>query len=224
MKSLFRRSAVIAATILSSSLLLSARSSPAETLLSSFQKPTQELSQGSKQDPKGLEVPSIGTATIDNASKVVIAEDAGKDEKALLNSTAAAKTATTIIVAPVAPNPSGALTMGSDPNAMLTGPVVTYTATAYSLGGRTASGVRVSKGLIAADPRVLPLGTRVRLEAGAYSGDYLVADTGGAVHGKRIDIWTPNSREANRFGRRLVKLTVLSYPVKRAKALRKLKD
>jgi 3D (Asp-Asp-Asp) domain-containing protein len=154
----------------------------------------------------------------------VVAADAGKDEKTLLYPTAAVKTATTITVAPVAPNPSGALTMGSDANAVPTTPVVTYTATAYSLGGRTASGVRVSKGLIAADPRVLPLGTRVRLEAGAYSGEYLVADTGGAVRGKRIDIWTPNSREANRFGRRLVKLTVLSYPIKRAKAVRKLKQ
>src|SRR5438093_838209 len=42
----------------------------------------------------------------------------------------------------------------------------TYTATAYSLSGRTASGKPVSRGLIAADPRVLPLGTRVRVEAG----------------------------------------------------------
>ena len=94
----------------------------------------------------------------------------------------------------------------------------TFRATAYSLGGRTASGLRVSKGLIAADPRVLPLGTRVLLEAGAYSGEYLVADTGGLVRGKKIDIWTSNTREANRFGRRLVKLTVLSYPAKRTVA------
>jgi 3D (Asp-Asp-Asp) domain-containing protein len=64
------------------------------------------------------------------------------------------------------------------------------------------------------------MGTRVRLEAGAYSGEYLVADTGGAVRGKKIDIWTPSTREANRFGRRLVKLTVLSYPAKRAAAPR----
>lgn len=85
-----------------------------------------------------------------------------------------------------------------------------YVATAYSLRGRTASGLPVAKGLIAADPRVLPLGSRVRLEAGPYSGEYIVADTGGMVRGKRIDIWTPSSREAMRFGRRTVKLTVLS--------------
>jgi 3D (Asp-Asp-Asp) domain-containing protein len=90
-----------------------------------------------------------------------------------------------------------------------------YVATAYSLRGRTASGRPVAKGLIAADPRHLPLGSRVRLEAGAYSGEYLVADTGSLVRGRRIDIWTPSSREAMRFGRRTVKLTVLSLPRKK---------
>jgi 3D (Asp-Asp-Asp) domain-containing protein len=90
-------------------------------------------------------------------------------------------------------------------------PPANYVATAYSLRGRTASGRPVAKGLIAADPRHLPLGSRVRLEAGTYSGEYLVADTGTLVRGKRIDIWTPSSREAMRFGRRTVKLTVLSY-------------
>jgi 3D (Asp-Asp-Asp) domain-containing protein len=91
-------------------------------------------------------------------------------------------------------------------------PVETYSATAYSLRGKTASGQHVCRGLIAADPRLLPLGTRVRLDAGAWSGEYLVADTGGAIKGRKIDIWTPTSREALQFGRRPVKLTVLSLP------------
>jgi 3D (Asp-Asp-Asp) domain-containing protein len=94
-------------------------------------------------------------------------------------------------------------------------PPTNYVATAYSLRGRTASGKLVAKGLIAADPRHLPLGSRVRLEAGSYSGEYLVADTGSLVRGRRIDIWTPTSREAMRFGRRTVKLTVLSLPNKK---------
>lgn len=94
----------------------------------------------------------------------------------------------------------------------------TYTATAYSLRGRTASGMPVSRGLIAADPSFLPLGTRVRLEAGSFSGDYVVADTGGAVRGRRIDIWTPTAREALQFGRRAVKLTVLSFGGRRPKS------
>ena len=94
-------------------------------------------------------------------------------------------------------------------------PPTNYVATAYSLRGRTASGRPVAKGLIAADPRHLPLGSRVRLQAGAYSGEYLVADTGSLVRGRRIDIWIPTSREAMRFGRRTVKLTVLSLGGKR---------
>lgn len=94
-------------------------------------------------------------------------------------------------------------------------PPTNYVATAYSLRGRTASGRLVAKGLIAADPRHLPLGSRVRVEAGAYSGEYLVADTGSLVRGRRIDIWIPTSREAMRFGRRTVKLTVLSLGSKK---------
>lgn len=95
-----------------------------------------------------------------------------------------------------------------------------YTATAYSLRGRTASGRYVTRGLIAADPSILPLGSRVHVEAGPWSGEYLVADTGGAVKGRRIDIWTPSSREAMQFGRRVVKLTVLEFGGKRAKSTR----
>lgn len=96
-----------------------------------------------------------------------------------------------------------------------------YVATAYSLKGRTASGRMVSRGLIAADPRVLPLGSRVRLEVPGYHGEYLVADTGGLIKGKRIDIWIPSSREAMRFGRRTVKLTVLSYGARKTRRMAK---
>ena len=99
-------------------------------------------------------------------------------------------------------------------------PAVVFTATAYSLRGRTASGRFVTRGLIAADRRVLPLGTRVRIEAGSYSGEYLVADTGGAVRGRKIDIWVPNTGEAMKFGRRPIKLTVLSRTRPRTAAQR----
>jgi 3D (Asp-Asp-Asp) domain-containing protein len=94
-----------------------------------------------------------------------------------------------------------------------------YTATAYAFRGRTATGQRVVKGIIAADPRVLPMGTRVRLDAGTWSGEYTVADTGGAIRGKRIDVWVPTTREAFSFGRRKVKLTVLSYGGRRGKKI-----
>jgi 3D (Asp-Asp-Asp) domain-containing protein len=79
-----------------------------------------------------------------------------------------------------------------------------FTATAYCLKGRTATGGSVRRGIVAADPRVLPLGTRINLDAGSYSGSYVVADTGGAVKGRKLDIWVPNCSEARRFGRRKV--------------------
>lgn len=84
-----------------------------------------------------------------------------------------------------------------------------YRATAYCLKGKTASGKGVRRGIIAADPRVLPLGTRVSLDAGSWSGGYEVADTGGSVKGRKIDIWVPSCAEARRFGSRTVKLRVV---------------
>ena len=84
-----------------------------------------------------------------------------------------------------------------------------FTATAYCLQGRTALGHGVRRGIIAADPRILRLGSRVNLGAGAYSGQYLVSDTGGAVRGRRIDIWVPSCAEARRFGRRSVSISAV---------------
>ena len=114
---------------------------------------------------------------------------------------------------PAAPTSAPGLT-AEEPALVAASP---YVATAYSLRGRTASGRMVSRGLIAADPSVLPLGSRVRLEHPGYSGEYLVADTGGKIRGRRIDIWTPSTSEAMRFGRRTVKLTVLSYGARRTR-------
>ncbi len=67
----------------------------------------------------------------------------------------------------------------------------------------------VRRGIIAADPRILRLGTKVNIAAGAYSGQYLVSDTGGGVKGREIDIWVPSCSEARRFGRRKVNIELL---------------
>jgi 3D (Asp-Asp-Asp) domain-containing protein len=81
-----------------------------------------------------------------------------------------------------------------------------FSATAYCFSGRTAMGHGVRRGLIAADPRVLKMGSRVYVSAGQWSGTYLVSDTGGAIKGKKIDIWVPGCGEARRFGRRTVQI------------------
>ena len=82
----------------------------------------------------------------------------------------------------------------------------TFSASAYCFTGRMANGQGVRRGVIAADPRVLKMGSRVYISAGAWSGNYVVADTGGAIKGKRIDIWVPGCSEARKFGRRSVQI------------------
>lgn len=118
--------------------------------------------------------------------------------------TETAKLSETVIAAPSEPE------IRSPESLALSAPEI-YNATSYSRPGRGASGMGVRFGTIAADPKVLPFGTRVRLDAGQYSGEYLVTDSGTAIKGRKIDIWLPSFREACRFGRRNVKLTVLSY-------------
>ena len=85
-----------------------------------------------------------------------------------------------------------------------------FEATAYSVTGTTASGKETRRGIVAADPTILPLGSRIRVHgAGAYSGVYVVADTGFGVNGRELDIFIPDGAEAKRFGRRRVQVEVL---------------
>ncbi|HSQ00833.1 MAG TPA: 3D domain-containing protein [Candidatus Dormibacteraeota bacterium] len=85
-----------------------------------------------------------------------------------------------------------------------------FEATAYTIEGRTASGKETRHGIVAADPRVLPIGSRIRVtDAASYSGVYEVADTGRAIKGHEIDIYIENAAEARRFGRRSVQVEVL---------------
>jgi 3D (Asp-Asp-Asp) domain-containing protein len=84
-----------------------------------------------------------------------------------------------------------------------------FHATAYCLKGRTATGETVRQGFVAADPKVLPLGTLVHIQAGRYTGVYKVADTGGAIKGRKIDIYVPSYQEAKSFGRQKIRVKVL---------------
>jgi 3D (Asp-Asp-Asp) domain-containing protein len=95
------------------------------------------------------------------------------------------------------------------PNMSSIGDPAVFAATAYSLYGVTASGAYVRRGVIAADPRVIPLGSVVQISAGKYSGIYTVLDTGRVIKGKIVDLWMPSYREAINFGRRQVKVHVL---------------
>ncbi|MEE0867337.1 MAG: 3D domain-containing protein [Clostridia bacterium] len=99
--------------------------------------------------------------------------------------------------------------------------VIECNATAYDLspeenggyGGQTATGIPLDKGVIAVDPKVIPLGSRVYVEAldGSWSYGYAVAgDTGGAIKGNRVDLCFRTRSECIQFGRRKCRVYVLS--------------
>lgn len=85
---------------------------------------------------------------------------------------------------------------------------MTMTATAYCLRGITATGGEVRRGTVAADPRVLPMGSRIRIRGPRVNGKYVVEDQGAAVKGRRIDIFMPSCNQAKRFGRQPVTVIV----------------
>lgn len=83
-------------------------------------------------------------------------------------------------------------------------------ATAYSQKGTTKSGAPTRRGVIAADPKVLPIGTKVKVTgAGRYSGHYEVKDTGRRIKGRKVDVFIPSNREARKFGVKDVKVKVI---------------
>jgi peptidoglycan DL-endopeptidase CwlO len=85
------------------------------------------------------------------------------------------------------------------------GRTLTVSSTGYSLPGRTSTGIPVGWGVIAVDPSVIPLGTRVTVPG---YGEAVAADTGSAVHGATIDLWFPSLAQARAWGRRTVTITL----------------
>ncbi|WP_432662263.1 3D domain-containing protein [Wukongibacter baidiensis] len=103
--------------------------------------------------------------------------------------------------------------------------VMIMSATAYDLSyescgkypdhpeyGITRSGTRARPGVVAVDPRVIPLGTKLYVEYLDGNKDYGLAsaeDTGGAIKGNKIDLFMENSKDVYRFGRRKVRVYIL---------------
>jgi len=82
---------------------------------------------------------------------------------------------------------------------------LTVSATGYSIHGRTATGAPTGLGVVAVDPGVIPLGTRMTIPG---YGEGVAADTGGAVRGASIDLWFPTLAQARAWGRRTVTITL----------------
>jgi 3D (Asp-Asp-Asp) domain-containing protein len=87
----------------------------------------------------------------------------------------------------------------------LDGRALTVSATGYSLVGRTATGMPVGWGVVAVDPGLIPLGTRLTIPG---YGEAVAADTGSGVRGGSIDLWFPTLEQARAWGRRTVTIAL----------------
>ncbi|WP_034723053.1 G5 and 3D domain-containing protein [Neobacillus vireti] len=85
-----------------------------------------------------------------------------------------------------------------------------YTAFCNGCSGRTATGLNLRANpnmkVIAVDPRVIPLGTKVYVEGYGYA---VAADTGGVIKGYKIDLFMPSNSDCYRWGRKKVKIKIL---------------
>jgi 3D (Asp-Asp-Asp) domain-containing protein/septal ring factor EnvC (AmiA/AmiB activator) len=85
------------------------------------------------------------------------------------------------------------------------GRTMTEQSTGYALRGTTARGIPVGWGVVAVDPSVIPMGTRMTIPG---YGEGVAADTGSAVRGAIIDLWFPTTAQALAWGRRTVTITL----------------
>jgi peptidoglycan DL-endopeptidase CwlO len=98
----------------------------------------------------------------------------------------------TLVAAPAAA-PAAAAVAGAH--------TMTVVATGYSGTGATATGLAAGWGVVAVDPSVIPLGTRMSIPG---YGSGVAADVGSAVAGAAIDLWFPTDAQARAWGRRTV--------------------
>jgi 3D (Asp-Asp-Asp) domain-containing protein len=75
----------------------------------------------------------------------------------------------------------------------------------YCLTGRTASGRYTAPGIVAVDPAVIPLGSKLYIPGYGWG---VAADTGGAIVGNKIDVWYPSSGQCYSWGVRNVTIKV----------------
>lgn len=131
------------------------------------------------------------------------------DETLAIEASAAkARPSTTAYSAPES-KPSSAPT--SDNGQTYTMRATAYTAYCTGCSGITANGTDLrsnpNQKVIAVDPRVIPLGTKVWVEG---YGEAIAADTGGAIKGNKIDVFIPTDGQARNWGVRTVSVKILN--------------
>lgn len=118
-------------------------------------------------------------------------------KSATLTAAVAASGPVPAVVGDPSPAPASAHSSG--------GRTLVVSATGYSLPGHTATGLPVGWGIVAVDPTVIPLGTRMTVPG---YGEAVAADVGSGVRGASIDLWFPTVAQAFAWGRRTVTITL----------------
>ncbi len=149
----------------------------------------------------------------------VVLEDGNEVSRKLLKTDTVIESKDRIVA--IGTQPAPAVSRGSTPSSSSSnttssnGRTFTVKATAYTAGcsgcsGITATGINLNKNrnmkVIAVDPNVIPLGSRVHVEG---YGEAIAGDTGGAIKGNKIDVHVPTKSDAYRWGTRTVKVTII---------------
>jgi len=110
---------------------------------------------------------------------------------------------------------SGSTASRGDSDTSRGGKVLTMVATAYDgcyecnkpyYGLPSYIGLPLDRGIVAVDPRVIPMGTRLYVEG---YGEAIAADQGNAIKGNRIDLFFDTHQQALNYGMKTVKVTIL---------------
>lgn len=104
-----------------------------------------------------------------------------------------------------APAPPPAPAVAANVGVPSGGRELTVEAYSYCLTGRTASGRYTEHGIVAVDPRVIPLGSKLYIPGYGWG---IAADTGGAIIGNKIDVWLPTTSACYSWGVRGVTIKV----------------
>ena len=76
------------------------------------------------------------------------------------------------------------------------------------MGARTYSGTKTRWGVVAVDPKMIPIGSALSIE-GYDDTIFLAEDVGGAIKGESLDVWLPDAKEAKTYGTQYRRVTVL---------------
>ena len=173
-------SRVVAATRAAESRLLHAR----QTLASDMQRLARSLSAASAAEQSLTSAAASKSAFVDSLS--------GNTTELLLSAQSAVQR-------------SQKYGSGTPPQQPKSGSKMVVSATCYILKGTTASGLPTGPGIVAVDPTVIPLGTKLFVPG---YGNGIAADVGGGIKGKIIDLWYSTYAECAKWGRRTVTITI----------------